>query len=274
MAQAPLTNQIRLGVAGWSLPLALRSAQAAPQSVLEHYATLFNTVEINSSFYRPHRLATYQRWSLAVPESFRFAVKVPKLITHERRLVGCRNEIYAFLTAVFGLGDRLGALLVQLPPSFRFDAAVARDFFRAMRELTSVPIVCEARHVSWFDSAVAALFEDYQVARVWAHPAPPGCNVGAGGAEPGRFSYRRLHGSPRVYYSSYDAQYLQEVATILASAPAAPRPAQSDDERWCIFDNTASGAAWSDAQLLQRLLRAASVAAPDCGAQLALSVQP
>ncbi len=218
--------------------------------MLEHYATLFNAVEINSSFYRPHRLATYERWRLAVPESFRFAVKVPKLITHERRLVSCRDEITAFLAAVFGLQDRLGALLVQLPPSYMFDERVAGDFFRSIRELTSVPIACEARNASWWGNAVAAMFEDYEVTRVLAHPAPAGCNFSESGREPGRFSYRRLHGSPRMYYSAYDAQYLQAAAAlILASAPA-----QTGAEHWCIFDNTAGGAAWSDAQLLQRML--------------------
>ena len=222
--------------------------------MLEHYATLFDAVEINSSFYRPHRLATYERWRLAVPVSFRFAVKVPKLITHELRLVGCRDEITAFLAAVFGLGDRLGALLVQLPPSYVFDERVAGDFFQAVRELTSVPIACEARNASWWGNAVAAVFEDYEVTRVLAHPAPAGCNFSESGLQPAQFSYRRLHGSPRMYYSAYDAKYLQDVAaTMLASASA-----QTGAEHWCIFDNTAAGAAWSDAQLLQRMLGAAS----------------
>ncbi len=225
---------------------------------------LFNAVEINSSFYRPHRLATYQRWRLAVPESFRFAVKVPKLITHERRLVGCRDEINAFLTAVFGLGDRLGALLVQLPPSFRFDAAVAQDFFHAIRELTSVPIACEARNASWFGNAVDAVFDDYRVTPVLAHPAPAGCNFRASGNESGGFSYRRLHGSPRVYYSAYEAEYLQNVvAAILASVSAGGAARSLGAEQWCIFDNTAGGAAWVDAQLLQRMVRVASGAPPD-----------
>lgn len=269
MAESPLKNLIRVGIAGWSLPAALRSAQPSRQSVLEHYATLFNAVEINSSFYRPHRLATYERWRFAVPESFRFTVKVPKLITHERRLVGCRDELTAFLTAVFGLADRLGALLVQLPPSYLFEPAVARDFFRAIRELTSVPIACEARNASWCGNAVAEVFDDYGVTRVLADPAPAGCKFNESGREPGRFSYRRLHGSPRMYYSAYDAQYLQDVAaTIRASTPGgwaarASAPAQNGCEHWCIFDNTAGGEAWSNAQLLQRLVYVASGEPPD-----------
>ena len=75
---------------------------------------MFNAVEINSSFYRPHRASTYARWSQSVPDEFRFAVKVPKSVTHGLRLVGCADLLDEFLGPVRALGDKLGCLLVRL----------------------------------------------------------------------------------------------------------------------------------------------------------------
>ena len=94
-------------------------------SHLERYGAILNAVEINSSFYRPHRTATYERWAASVPEDFRFAVKVPKAITHERRLKDVGDLLDRFLSEVSGLGPKLGPLLVQLPPSLSFQAGIA-----------------------------------------------------------------------------------------------------------------------------------------------------
>src|ERR687894_400456 len=77
---------IRIGTSGWSIPKAHDAPFRASGNHLERYASVFNAVEINSSFYRPHRPATYERWAASVPEEFRFAVKIPKAIPHERRL--------------------------------------------------------------------------------------------------------------------------------------------------------------------------------------------
>ena len=77
----------------------------------------FDGVEINSSFYRPHRLSTYQRWADDVPDHFRFAVKMPKTITHEGRLRDVAEPLQRFLGEIAGLGDKLGPVLIQLPPA-------------------------------------------------------------------------------------------------------------------------------------------------------------
>ncbi len=82
MAGAALTT-IRIGTAGWALPKALRNNQSASKPLLEQYAALFDAVEVNSSFYRPHRRSTYERWSANVPDSFRFSLKLSRVITHE-----------------------------------------------------------------------------------------------------------------------------------------------------------------------------------------------
>jgi len=87
-------------------------------SHLERYARRLNAAEINSSFHRPHRRKTYERWARCTPANFRFSVKVPKTMTHEARLASCGALLDRFVAEVTGLGDKLGALLVQLPPKF------------------------------------------------------------------------------------------------------------------------------------------------------------
>ena len=109
--------QIHVGCAGWSIPGDQSAAFPGPGSHLQRYAAQLPASEINSSFYRPHRLSTYARWARSVPASFRFAVKLPRTVTHERRLVDCDALLAGFLSQVAPLGERLGCLLVQLPPS-------------------------------------------------------------------------------------------------------------------------------------------------------------
>jgi uncharacterized protein YecE (DUF72 family) len=237
----PALKTLRIGTAGWALPKAQRVSPLENRSVLEHYAALFDAVEINSSFYRPHRLSTYERWNQSVPESFRFSVKLPRMITHELGLAKCQSETISFVQSVRGLEPKLAVLLVQLPPSRIFDLSVARAFFAMLRQETSAHIVCEARNPSWFVDEVADLFETFGISRVVADPVPVGCEFVV---QPGsRFAYFRLHGSPRMYYSAYSSDYLQGVSAAAGAAA----------ETWCIFDNTAAGAAWSDAAALQRL---------------------
>src|SRR5919106_6889056 len=96
----------RIGTAGWSIPKEHAAPFPATGSHLERYASVFNAVEINSSFYRPHRPATYERWAASVPEGFRFAVKIPKAITHERRLNEAGDHLDRFLSEAQGLGSK------------------------------------------------------------------------------------------------------------------------------------------------------------------------
>jgi uncharacterized protein YecE (DUF72 family) len=242
-----LPANIRVGIAGWSLPLPLRQSRYRKQPLLEQYARRFDAVEINSSFYRPHRFATYQRWAASVPPEFRFSVKLPRLITHDNRLVGCVRDLVEFMGCVDGLGEKLGVWLVQLPPSAVLERQAARKFFAAMRRTSSHPIACEPRHRSWFTASADEIFAECDVTRVLADPIPAGCEVQS--QRNRGFAYLRLHGSPRMYYSPYSTADLQCRRTLLMP------PHSGEFSAWCIFDNTAGGAAWKDAQAMQRLLR-------------------
>ena len=113
-------------------------------SHLERYARRLNAVEINSSFYRPHRRTTYQRWAQCVPDDFRFAVKMPKAITHEAGLADCGALLDRFVDEVTGLGEKLAVLLVQLPPKSAFRSA-SPTASSAISARASIPISCWSR---------------------------------------------------------------------------------------------------------------------------------
>ena len=233
-AKTQLQNTIRIGCAGWALRKEHAAEFPAEGTHLTRYTGRFPAVEINSSFYKPHKPATYAKWAESVPADFRFAVKVPKEATHTRRLIDTADVLDRFLPEATALGEKLGPLLVQLPPSLAFDAKVAEPFFTALRERFDGHVVLEPRHATWFEGQAEKLVTKFRVARVAADPA-----VTEGASAPGGWDglvYYRLHGSPRVYYSAYADEYLETLADKLTGAAKSA-------EVWCIFDNTAEGAA-------------------------------
>jgi uncharacterized protein YecE (DUF72 family) len=237
---------VTVGTAGWSLPKATADAFPAEGSHLARYAAVFGGVEINSSFYRPHRPATYAKWAGSVPATFRFAVKVPRSITHERALRDPDEPLDAFLHQVRALGESLGPLLVQLPPSGKFYVAVASAFLEALRMRHRGPVVMEPRHESWFTPGALELLASHHVSGVAADPArTPLAAEPTGDAST---VYYRLHGSPVMYRSSYESSYLRQLADSLA----AHRERGADV--WCIFDNTTLGAATANALELRSML--------------------
>ncbi len=239
---------IRIGTAGWAIPAASRAAFPAAGTGLERYAARFNAAEINSSFHRPHRPETYERWAAAVPADFAFAVKLPKAITHVARLVAADEPLARFAAEVAGLGGKLGVVLVQLPPSLALDTAVARYFFRHVaKAVPHAGLACEPRHASWFTAEANDLLAGLRVARVAADPAILPI-ASAPGGWPG-LRYHRLHGSPMIYRSSYDARFLDAIAADMTMATG-------DTPAWCVFDNTASGAAVANALALQAMVPA------------------
>jgi uncharacterized protein YecE (DUF72 family) len=227
------TRTIRIGTAGWTIPSAVATRFPSEGSALQRYASVFNAVEINSTFHRSHRVMTFERWRDSVPDNFLFAVKIPKSITHVAKLVDCSAALDTFLAEVSHLAPKLGPLLLQLPPKLAFDPDVAGPFCALLDADTRFTVACEPRHATWFTAEADAWLRERRIARVAADPARH-----EGAASPGGWrglSYYRLHGSPRMYYSAYGAEVIESLRVQL----------QSDDapQRWCMFDNTASGAA-------------------------------
>ena len=235
---------IFIGTAGWSLPLADQGQFASEGTHLARYAQTLNAVEVNSSFYRPHAPKLYSKWAAAVPARFRFSVKMPRVITHEQRLLDCGEQLCDFLDQLQGLGARLGCILIQLPPSFEYDASLTGAFFELLRALHNGPLAVEPRHPSWFTQDADQLLASYDTARVAADPARVPAAAIPGGAPD--LAYFRLHGSPRMYWSRYESDFLDELSSRITGAMRTARTV------WCIFDNTASGSAIPNALGLVR----------------------
>lgn len=230
---APEAGRMLVGCAGWAIPGADRAAFPADGSHLEKYAAVFGAVEINSSFYRPHQRKTYEKWAACVPDDFRFSVKLPRTVTHDARLVNISSPLEQFADEVEGLGAKLGCVLVQLPPKLDFDAAVAADFAGGLTERFRCMVALEARNPGWFSDEATALLTQANVTRVIADPPKGQDRPHVPTTAP---IYVRLHGSPRVYYSSYEPDYLAQLAHDMRVHALAGRTV------WTIFDNTASGA--------------------------------
>ena len=244
---------VRVGTAGWTLPRDHVARFAPEGSHLQRYCGALPCVEVNSSFHRSHRRSTWERWALTTPDHFRFAVKMPKSITHGAKLQHAGSLLLTFFDEITGLNagsqPKLGPVLVQLPPKLAFDEGVVREFLGTLRELHSGSVAFEPRHTSWFTGAADRLLRDYDASRVAADP-PKGSPLAAAPGGSASLRYRRLHGSPRTYYSDYRDEFLVALAAQL-QAEALRDPVS---ESWVIFDNTAAGHAAGNALRLMELL--------------------
>lgn len=237
---------VRVGCAGWSIPRQAAPHFASGGNHLERYSQELSACEINSSFYRSHKKETWERWARSVPADFRFSVKAPKIITHQAKL-NCSSEVVlAFLDQIHCLGEKLGPVLIQLPPSLEFDPARVNKFLWLLRKSYSGDLAWEPRHHSWFEERADALLREYSVARVAADP--PCVSDASRPAGLRTLAYFRLHGSPRRYFSSYSESFLNVLAIQLANLVAGARV-------WCIFDNTAAGTAIQNALELSAKLK-------------------
>lgn len=243
----PEYGNIRITCAGWTVAKEHSHLFPTQGTHLERYSALFDSVEINATFYHLPKAETFAKWRDTMPESFRFAVKMPKDITHIGRLRDL-TKLPVFLERVAVLAEKLGPILVQLPPSLSFDSAVAEPFFSTCRAGHEAAIVLEPRHLTWFAASALALLEKHRIALVAADPA-----VNPAGTVPAAWAglqYYRLHGSPQMYYSNYGEDYLEALnAKLQAVSVQVPV--------WVVFDNTASGAAVGNGLHLKALIQQA-----------------
>ncbi len=228
-----------IATAAWSVPKAVAHRFSQEGSALTRYASVFDGVEVNSTFYRRHKRSTFERWASSVPDTFRFAVKFPKEITHDRAMGDIGKPLELFFEDIAPLGAKLGPLLCQLPPSLEFNSDTFDAAFKTIRGAGPGPVVLEVRHKSWSSEEALALLKEHNIARVLADPAPV-WPVEDFGELP---YYIRLHGSPKIYYSSYTDDEIRVFSRTLAA------------DGWCVFDNTASGAAIENAMTMLMMRR-------------------
>jgi hypothetical protein len=181
-----------------------------------------------------------------VPADFRFSVKVPKIISHEKRLRNAQDALDQFIGEIAGLGDRLAVLLVQLPPSLAFDRTNALEFFKTLARSSDARLVCEPRHASWFEQPAVELMHEFDVARILADPSPvPGVHAPADPlASPIDDSTEALKSTGPATRKAYWGQSCQ---------PHPGRDRRGDDS-WNVFDKKASGFATVNALELGALM--------------------
>lgn len=163
---SPPEPGLYVGTSGWSYSDWEGSVYAPGTpagSRLAEYVKQYATVEIDSTFYGTPRRSTVERWRRVAPEGFLFAAKFPQEVTHERMLSDCREEAETFVRTMSELGDRLGPLLLQLPPSFTVEGMGAlEDFLSVLPD--GFRYAVEVRHRSWLDSDLPKLLREHNAA--------------------------------------------------------------------------------------------------------------
>lgn len=212
------------------------------------YVREFATVELNVSFYRLPPRKRFEEWAALAQdrEGFRFAVKAPRVITHQQRLVNVHGEMEKFLTAVSGLGNTLGPLLFQLPPSFPIDVDRLRSFLALLPP--SQFFALEFRHPSWFCEPVYEVVEEARGTVVFAyggfHPTPATLPA------IGPFVYLRVHsGLSDIGLSEEEIEHIADLLAQWADRPG-----------YVYFNNDAFAHAIVDARRLREALARRSVA--------------
>jgi uncharacterized protein YecE (DUF72 family) len=244
--QGTTVSKIRIGCSGW-VYRHWRGGfypEGLPQRLwFQRYAEEFDTVEINASFYRLPLASTFEGWRDKAPPDFRYAVKVNRFITHMKKLLDCREEVDRFIELARPLGDKLGPLLYQLPPSLHKNLERLDTFLSWLpRDLEQV---VEFRHRSWYEEDVLALLDRHGTGFV--------CHDLRGLQSPrwasGRTAYVRFHGTSGRYHGRYSDEALLGWTDWLIEQARGGRSC------WCYFNNDIHGHAIEDARTLKAMVR-------------------
>ncbi len=236
-------TDIHVGCSGWVYKhwRGVFYPEGLPQKQwFAQYAAHFDTVEINASFYRLPLAKTFEGWRDKAPPGFRYAVKVNRFITHNKKLLDCAGPADEFIALARPLGQHLGPLLYQLPPSLhRNDNRLTRFIERLPPELEHV---VEFRHPSWYADEVLALLDRHGIGFVTHDLAALISPRWASG----RTAYVRFHGTGGKYWGRYSEEQMAEWARWLLDQQAAGRSC------WAYFNNDIHGHALEDARTLKR----------------------
>ncbi len=244
-----------IGTSGWVYPGWREHLYAATpvRRWLEVASRTFDALEINGSFYTQIKPETYERWRTETPDDgFQFALKGHRFVTHYKRLRACDESIERLRLQSEPLGDKLAAVVWQLPATFALDLARLDDFLRALRGWSGTRHTLELRHRSWFTDDVAARMRAANVA-VCMSDAP---DFPMWREVTSDLVYVRLHGHTRKYASSYSVPHLQRWAADIERWIAEGRDVQ------VYFDNDAEGHAVRNALTLRAILDGKSLPVP------------
>jgi uncharacterized protein YecE (DUF72 family) len=236
---------IRIGCSGWNYKhwRGRFYPEKLPQKRwFEHYAATFDTVEINNSFYRLPKAETFDKWREQAPPGFCYAVKANRFLTQAKKLKDCAEPLERMLVPTRHLGDRLGPILFQLPPSLGLNVERLEQFVELLpKDLTHV---FEFRHKSWYEPEVLKLLDTKSVS-FCAHDMP-------GSASPrwaaGPIAYVRFHGGEGKYWGRYSDEGLLSWTDWIVEQ------AKSGRAVWCYFNNDIDAHAIRDALTLRAMV--------------------
>lgn len=239
-----MTAQVHIGCSGWVYRhwRGILYPEGLPQKRwFERYAEDFDTVEINASFYRVPPKSTFEAWRAKAPPGFRYAVKVNRFVTHMKKLSGCEEPLHDFFTLARLLGDKLGPLLHQLPPSLHKDLKRLESYLSLLPP--ELDHVVEFRHKSWYDDEALALLERHGAGFV-AHDMK---SLVSPRWASGGTAYVRFHGTGR-YVGRYSDEQLLGWTDWVAEQASGGRSV------WCYFNNDIHGDAIHDARTLKSMV--------------------
>jgi uncharacterized protein YecE (DUF72 family) len=246
--QRPLVSpdrQVRIGCSGWVYKhwRGLLYPEELPQRLwFGRYAEEFDTVEINNSFYRLPAGDTFEKWRKQAPPGFCYALKANRYLTQAKKLKDCEEPLERMMTAVRRLGDRLGPMLYQLPPTMKINLERLQSFLDILpKDVTSV---FEFRNSSWYEPELYALLERYG-ASFGVHDMPGSASERIA---VGPIVYVRFHGGEGKYWGRYSDEGLLEWTDWLLNQTKRGRSA------WCYFNNDIHGHAIEDARTLKSMV--------------------
>lgn len=240
---------LHVGTSGWQYQHwrgRFYPADVPKRSWLDFYASRFGAVEVNNAFYRLPERAVFESWRGHTPPGFVVAVKASRYLTHVRRLAEPTEPVRRLMDRAAGLGDRLGPVLLQLPPTLRADTDRLARCLRAFPR--NVRVAVEPRHASWWCDEVRAVLERFGAALCWAdrlgRPVAPLWRTAGWG-------YLRLHEGRASPWPRYGSRSLRTWVRRLADTWSAR------EDVYVFSNNDPGGAAVDDAGAVVRFAEAA-----------------
>jgi uncharacterized protein YecE (DUF72 family) len=233
---------IRVGTSGWQYDDwrgTFYPEDLPKRQWLQVCSRRFSTIEVNNTFYRLPERSTFERWREETPDGFCFTVKASRYLTHVRRLVDPEEPVQRLWERALGLGPRLGPVLFQLPPNFKFDLDRLAGLFEVLP--SSMRPALEFRDVSWDRPEVNEMLDRYGAALGWADPGPIACERATGG-----WLYMRFHRADFDGSWEYGREQLRPWAERIAGSDA--------EEVFVYFNNDPGAAAIRDADTMIELL--------------------
>ena len=200
----------------------------------EYYVKFFNSLELNSTFYRFPKITTIKNWKYKIKDDFKLSIKANRIITHTKKLK-CSEKLKEFLEVVGILGEKLGTILFQLPPNLKFDLDRLENFLNELDEKLKYAI--EFRHKSWYNDKTYEILTKYNIALVW-HDFNQEFII----ERTADFDYVRFHGFSSKYRGSYPDRVLIDIAKKL------------DNEAFVYFNNTDDNSAFKDAMRFKKII--------------------